>query len=611
MKKISERMKKTGRKGFIYTLSAILLSISLVMLIVYYYGLIETGTGTTRLGETKIEETEMTGITSKIRCDELHYFVEDIKMSMSRGLLIGGRRAAIYVIDKVVQNGTPIPSDYKMNTVNCPFAESINTSLRGSEAAIAELLVCGTYNGKSSEFMLGHTLSAWRDKMMNKSDRSGLKLDMSFGDVDIIPYDAWHFVVVTKTNFNASDRANICHFSGYNTTIISISSIIDLEDPLYPLKTSSKVYKYIKPCDEPEYINKTKIGIGKLGAHGNAGGIALFLDKINCDNYTTDTDKIECCAKDMTKCVDGVYNPKKVVLVIDNNSDVLNYVCDSAYTSLKGNLSLYGGLIDFNCGNASYNLTCLNIPYVIGTGDLIGNATSPCPKTGCGNCTDYGAVSIYPCNESCSWVDGRAICNDTGNKTQIDCTDCSFGGSNCLSNYDCVFLTNNGSEHSVGRGISCGDIDRSCYYVSNSTKYITSCSNNYPDGPSFFDRLEGSLNLSQRYADKQSSFCDTSCNDSNVEWFGKDRYCLGCNSTDIGLESFVNLQEFYDRDLFGQTLRSYKNETWVDYLYFLNQNSTVASYPVDTCSCPDIFNFNIDCQHAYRYEIKKAAPSCP
>jgi len=599
-------MKKRKLKGYIYTLSAILLSISLVMLIVFYYGLTETGTGTTKLGETKTEETEMTAITSKIRCDELHYFVEDIKESMSRGLLIGGRRAALYLIDQVTQNGTPVLSNYTMDTTNCPFAENLNTSIRGSEAAIAELLICGRYNGKESEEMKNHTLSAWRNKMIEKGNRAGLTLDMSFGNISISPYDAWHFVITTEMSFNVSDRANICHFSGYNTKITSISSIIALEDPLYPIKTSSRIYKYITPCDEPEYLPEIKIGIGTLGK-GSAGGTALFLSSINSSICPgTDANKIICCAQDMTKCVEGVNDPKKVILIIDNNSNVINdnNVCDDS--ELKGNLSLYKGVIDFNCNNYSYNISCLDnlsISYVIGTGDL--TIPTSCNKTGC-EATHCSQVNNTNC--SCD-VNNHVICNGTGVK--VDCTNSIYGFDNFLSNYMCVFLMNNGSEHSVGRGLSCRDINTSCYYISNITKYNAPECPNYLDGPSFFDRLEGKLNLSTQYADEQSSFCNTSCNNPDIEWPGKEKYCSECNKISIGIESFVDLQEFYDRGLFGVILQPYKNETWVDYLYFLNQNSTseLEHCSVDICNC-SVFNFNIDCQHAYRYGIKSATKSC-
>ena len=78
-----------------------------------------------------------------MRCDELHYFVEDVKKDLDRAMSVFGRRAAVYAINYAVTQGTPL-GDYEYQ--NCtPFLFDGN----GSEAAIAELVVCGTLNGNN------------------------------------------------------------------------------------------------------------------------------------------------------------------------------------------------------------------------------------------------------------------------------------------------------------------------------------------------------------------------------------------------------------------------------------------------------------------------------
>ncbi|MCK5139944.1 MAG: hypothetical protein KAQ85_08900, partial [Thermodesulfovibrionia bacterium] len=121
------------RKGFFFTVMIILLIIPLILLVSFY-------TGTSR---TKIDDS-----VTKMRCDKLHYFVEDIKRDSERALVIFGRRAAIYAIDQVVRTGIPL-ENYTFNCtgscdVNCNEFSYGNT---GAEAAIVELSLCGTLFG--------------------------------------------------------------------------------------------------------------------------------------------------------------------------------------------------------------------------------------------------------------------------------------------------------------------------------------------------------------------------------------------------------------------------------------------------------------------------------
>ena len=72
------------KKGFFFTLAIVLLIIPVILLVVYYSG----------ISKTKVDDA-----SARLRCDELHYFVEDIKVDLSRSMFIFGRRAAIYAIN--------------------------------------------------------------------------------------------------------------------------------------------------------------------------------------------------------------------------------------------------------------------------------------------------------------------------------------------------------------------------------------------------------------------------------------------------------------------------------------------------------------------------------
>ena len=57
------------KKGLFFTIGALLLIIPLILFIAYY----------ATIKQTKSEDT-----ITKIRCDELHYLVEDVKNDMER-----------------------------------------------------------------------------------------------------------------------------------------------------------------------------------------------------------------------------------------------------------------------------------------------------------------------------------------------------------------------------------------------------------------------------------------------------------------------------------------------------------------------------------------------
>jgi len=76
---------------------------------------------------------------------------------------------------------------------------------------------------------------------------------------------------------------------------------------------------------------------------------------------------------------------------------------------------------------------------------------------------------------------------------------------------------------------------------------------NYPDGPSFFDRLDGRYFLSERYSSQS-----------------RDYY----NNPHIGIESLIDY-----RDLIDHTIMPYENASAIDYLYWQQENgSSICGY---------------------------------
>ena len=128
-----------NKKGYFFTIATIILMIPLIYLISFY---------------SHISQTQMDDTIARIRCDELHYFVEDFDRDMERAVSIFGRRAAIYTINYTIETGKGL-KDYEFTCtsqcgVNC---SKFHFDTNGSEAAIGELILCGTIFGNNVTYM--------------------------------------------------------------------------------------------------------------------------------------------------------------------------------------------------------------------------------------------------------------------------------------------------------------------------------------------------------------------------------------------------------------------------------------------------------------------------
>ena len=139
-----------NKKGYIYTLCTVILILVLIFFILFY---------------SRFIETETSDITGKIRCDELHFFVEDVKVDLERGLSVTGRRATIYAISNQAVGKNKIDGNYTFNcTSSLCNCSSFNYSGKGVEAAIAELMFCGTLHGTTNQYIKNHSIQKWIEK---------------------------------------------------------------------------------------------------------------------------------------------------------------------------------------------------------------------------------------------------------------------------------------------------------------------------------------------------------------------------------------------------------------------------------------------------------------
>ncbi len=508
------------RKGFLFTISTVILIIPLIYLVSFYSG---------------ASETQMDNTLNKMRCDELHYYIEDVKRDMGRSVVIFGRRAATNVIDDVVQSGVPM----RGYSFNCTSMCNVDCDKfiypeNGSEAAIAELVVCGTLHGKNISNMLNNTLPGWIGRIEEEGRLMGFDANITPYEIKVIPKDAWHFAIIIYNKVKVYDREGICFYSENIINSTSNTSVIGLEDPLHLLENKKR--KYILNCEDDQVLARTKAGCGVNGSGAGDGLAVLYsLDISNLNAYRN-------------YCT-GVSNSSPSGKEIEEQVFVLNHgmmglcggggMCECFNAS---SLHSFGAFISFRNLTAAEIANCqITIPWIVGTGDL---------------------DNVNPINH--------------GGNPDPECFEGGF-----IESGDCLSVLNACGEHYVIFGYGSMDINAtSCYYVSDIEEYHNpQCpSVNYSNGPCFFDRLDGNLNLSEKYVNQANETFGTSL---------------------IGLESFVDIYTLYAMEQSGYDVEVSPNSTWVDYLYWQNVSGCdVVGY----CKIGN-YSFNMDCSHAHKYQM--------
>jgi len=209
------------KKGYIFTLVTVLISLLLLSLVSFY---IESS------------EPEMESLTNKMSTDELHYFIEDLKKDLGRAVETSGRKSAVYVIGAIMNSSVNL-ADYEME--NCT---SFKYPINCSQAAIAELMLCGTL-GKSLPEMQNNTLPNWTERMESQYGRYNVNVRVK--NLSMAMYDPWNFAVVAVVEISADN--GISYYSN-NDSIASLVSIIGLEDPLHYIKGDPDILPEFQSC---------------------------------------------------------------------------------------------------------------------------------------------------------------------------------------------------------------------------------------------------------------------------------------------------------------------------------------------------------------------------
>jgi len=199
--------------GYIFTLVTVIISLLLVSLYSFYVESSELG---------------IESLTNRVGTDELHYFVESLKKDFERAAQVSARKSATYATGWLMNSSLNLTGYVMRNCTAFNYSHYAN----GSQAAIAELMLCGTLEGNLLPGMVNNTLPNWTDRVESQYSEYSIEADVV--NLTLAMYDSWNFAVIALVRISADN--GVAYYRN-NDTIVSLVSIIGLEDPLYYLRT--------------------------------------------------------------------------------------------------------------------------------------------------------------------------------------------------------------------------------------------------------------------------------------------------------------------------------------------------------------------------------------
>lgn len=234
-------------KGYVFTLVTTVLLLLAISLSAFYF---------------RVSQPQMQDTITNIQTDELHYFVESIKTDFNRAASITSQRALVYLLDYIMdrdQAGFDQIRYYEMY----PCSDIVYKP-NGSQAALAELILCNTLNGVSTgvaEYMENNTLYNWTLNVTKFANESGYVAQIKLLNATIRPFGAYNMVVIAEMQVYIRDKSNLSFYVG-NFTAFSPVPLSFLPDPLYDVLGGNPeltLNRSFIPCNENGIINAPRI----------------------------------------------------------------------------------------------------------------------------------------------------------------------------------------------------------------------------------------------------------------------------------------------------------------------------------------------------------------
>jgi len=227
-----------NKKGYIYTILVVIISLILVSLFLFY---------------TQSSVVVSKDSINRMQGEEMHYFLESVKSDSSRALTVSLQRAAVYATDYVFRSNETL-ENYTMTPCG-----GIKYMLNGSEAAIAELMVCGTFKGVKSNYsryLENNTIPDWINRTSDQAKLMNFKIQIKLEDLTIGLYDPFNMAYLAYFDIVVYDRVNQTQYHGYHIPVTGIVPTYIMEDPLYYVKFGMPpLVRGYRECETHQYVD--------------------------------------------------------------------------------------------------------------------------------------------------------------------------------------------------------------------------------------------------------------------------------------------------------------------------------------------------------------------
>jgi phosphohistidine swiveling domain-containing protein len=205
--------KGLDMKGIFYSIMIALIIIPILGLIAFY----------SQLGAQNID--------INIRSNELYFFSESIEKDLRRFLEINGKRAMISAVSEVITSGN---------------------GLDDAQLRLVEMIENGTLYGNPAPLVDEKNIQTWEQNIDDIASNLGFNVDFKDTRVNVTQNDSFNVLFNVTIYVNISDEtANMGVLK--NITVSAAVSIEDIEDPIFPLKTYGRVFRFIRTSN----VNKT------------------------------------------------------------------------------------------------------------------------------------------------------------------------------------------------------------------------------------------------------------------------------------------------------------------------------------------------------------------
>ncbi|MFH1978466.1 MAG: hypothetical protein ABIJ92_04015 [Candidatus Aenigmatarchaeota archaeon] len=238
------------QKGQIYSLISVLIVIPLLLFIIVYIN--------------SLEDMNV-GVVDKIVSDQVRQSQKIIESDFERALEISGKRALLSALNRVLTNGTFIPTGETPNRIK-------------------ELMNNGSFDGEFDLLLFNNTIVNWKDRILGVG--IGFNKYLNSSNLTIYNYNGLNIVATINFYSNVSDKTNKSRIER-NTSKAILISTEGFDDPIFAVNGSGVVRK-VKAHPYPYHV--MKLVSGTLRNENCTGNITTDSSDESADNILVTTD---------------------------------------------------------------------------------------------------------------------------------------------------------------------------------------------------------------------------------------------------------------------------------------------------------------------------------